>query len=202
MYVNEIIETADSWVANTLSTEEKVTVINQVEKKIYANMVKSYKNDTISTVAEQYLYDLSLKEYTVESISKVVIDNAYYDYSTLRDNMLYSYWEEDGKLAISPTPTLSVTDAIEITYKHTPGTKTADGMEIETLDIVQEFGTHFSDIYLWALLNRYCLKNQEFDLANNYALLYNDTEAGLYEYITRHRPSMVAYGRKKPNTWR
>ena len=202
MKVKDIIDMADGWVSNLLTTSEKVDVINQVEQGFYTDGYDRQISDSIDTVSEQDAYSLTGKAYRVDDIIKLTVNGNRYEKMTLKVNLLYTFYQVDNTLVLNPKPSNSETGGITVIYRHYPVEKTAITITTDDLDIVSEFGERFVDLYLYALLNKYSIKNQEFDLANNYAILYNDKVSELHGYVMRNKPNTTAMLRKHPSYWR
>ena len=202
MFVDDLITRADLWIDNNMSVLEKVEVISNLENEFFSNNAVSYKSALIDLVAEQDTYSLDTEDFTFDSIQKLVIGDIEYLKMNLKDNYIYTYYEKNGDLVVDPEPVVSKTDGMEVIYLYQPTEKTVDTAETDTLDIVAEFGARWTDLYLYTLLNKYCIYNRDFDLANNYAMYYNAEEAKLFKYIAENRLTTVAEIRKHPKVWR
>jgi len=201
--VSEAIERADRWVESSLPLDEKIDVIRNVELDFYSNLkFLKFETATIDLVAEQDTYSLASEDFDFDSIQKLVIDGIEYKKMTVEENYTYTYYEDGDNIVIDPEPVTSETAGIEITYLYQPSEKTVDNTDTATLDIVEDFGNRWKDLYHFALLNRYCVYNKDFALANNYAMYYNSAETELFQYLARTRPETTSELRKNPKIWR
>jgi len=202
MLVSKIITRASNWINHNLPLEESLEVINNIEEDFYSFKFLKQVEDTLDLVAEQDTYSLSAEEYDFDDIQKLTIDNINYEKVNAKENFNYSYYSQGSNLVIMPGPIVSTTAGIEIVYLYRPTIKTSINYETEDLELVDDYGNRWIDIYLYALLQKYCLFNRDFDLANNYAMYYNSKESELFEYIANNKPMMVSTLRKMPYGWR
>jgi hypothetical protein len=202
MFVDDIIDRADNWIDSDIPLEEKVLVINRIEDDFYTKRFFKYEKDTIDVVAGQDTYSLSSKGYSFADIEQLKVGGFEYKKMSLRDNYQYCYYASGTNIVINPKPVSAETDGIEIIHLYKPSVKATGSIETDTLEIIDDFGDKWANLYLYGLLHQYSLFNRDFGLANNYAMYFNNEESKLHEYVSKHYPSTVAELRKNPNYWR
>jgi len=202
MLASEIMIRANNWIDNDISTEESLEVINNIEEDFYSFKFLKQVEDTLDLVAEQDTYSLSTEKYDFDDIQKLTIDGIDYQKVNAKENFNYSYYNQGSNLTIKPEPMISTVGGIKIIYLYRPTLKTPTNYNSESLELVNDYGNRWIDLYLYALLQKYCVYNRDFDLANNYAMYYNSKEAELYKYIADNKPMMVSILRKIPYVWR
>jgi hypothetical protein len=167
--VGDLITLVDSEYSNTYTDTNKVSWINKLEQKIYAEHIKLQKEVSIDLVEDQAAYDLT--GYDFEDILKVTVNGTQYELSSASMHEADTYYQSgnDAKITLDPVPDAAATAGLVIVHRYKPTLKTVAGKATEDLELADQY----VDIYSYGLYAKISALRKEFGEYNNWMMLFN-----------------------------
>lgn len=199
MKVSALLTDVKARVDTNAEEVDMLTWVNTLEQSIYRNLVKEATITYIDIVASQSAYDISAEAFKFEDIEELLIDEIPY---TKRggfsdDKNYYTYYKSGDNLVLYPTPLTAETDGIEVRFIRKPTLKTSANKTTLDLDIVADYGEEFLNLYKYYCYREACIYNREYQDANLWGTMYNDSEASFYKWIANRKPQDMANYRKR-----
>lgn len=198
MIVSTFLSRIDNKLDNVIPEEEKISWINELEQQIYSDLVEEYTVEKDDLVAAQTTY--SLGDYPVSDLVKVEVNGTEYKptYPTYTpDN---TYYHQNGDIILANAPSTDAPDGLTLYFRSRPELKTVEDKDTQKLQLLEDYPYHFVSLYENYLLQKICTRKLDYAMANNYAMLFNETyrDFVIHHYATS--PRVVA--RKRRATWR
>jgi hypothetical protein len=185
MTVKEYLDNFNQEFEHPYTSTTLLKYINLVEQQI--DILKTYLVAKIGRVLNTAQYDLP-EGVEFDDIIKVHVNGVLYKKKDARAyNEKYSYWYEDSKLNLYPSP--SETDAVDnpkirIVYESRPAMKLIANIATDTLTIPDRF----SEIYDYFILSKIAYNAKDYPEAQNHSTYCNAKIRDFEEYWENHRP--------------
>lgn len=181
MTLKEILDRADQY-ANALSTKQKVSIVNELQKKLFRTIYRIKTATSYDLVEGQFLYPL---DFHPSKIISVVVDGKRYDYEDINKEesippYLYTYEDSFG---LYPTPEKTVKGGLIFFHYKEPAELTA-----ENLSAIPDFDPDFHMLLMYGLQVEMAEINEDVAMVNNFTAKYN----GLLEEFKKSLPEPEA----------
>jgi hypothetical protein len=164
--LEEILKDVDTYVPNTISTEQKVRWINEIQKQLFRDYPVPDAVYQFETVPGLDYYDLP-DDCSTDRITNLVIDEQEYDGLSLDSEETSFYWiPVEGKLFIQPTPQDVMMGFIY--YRPKPIELTS-----ANLSAIPNFPEDYHELLVFGCAARVAKAYQDVDLANNMVSDFN-----------------------------
>lgn len=184
MYVAALISSIDAKLPNSNTDQDKVDWINDLEQKVFCEVLNKQVEVLDDLVAEQAGYTLATGK-IFEDILKVVVDGAEYYLSSPKEHTAYTYYDcNDGKITLDPVPDEAVTDGLVIVYRYKPTLKTVANKATDVLSLPD----NYINLYRFYVYSMISAMRKEFGEYNNWSMLYNQEMSNFMLWANKNTP--------------
>lgn len=166
MTLQEILNRADQY-ANALSTAEKVTIVNEMQKKLFRTIYRIKTATSYDLIEGQFLYPLDFHH---SKIISVIVDGDRYDYEDINkeeSNPPYLYTYENS-FGLYPTPEKTVEGGLIFFHYKEPAELSSGN-----LSSVPDFDPDFHMMLMYGLQVEMAEINEDVAMVNNFTAKYN-----------------------------
>ena len=185
MIVKDYIDTFSLEHEHAYDTAVILKWINLAESNL--DVVKNYKVQKYARVSGEYQFDLPAGV-EFEDVKSIRVCGIKYIKKDVREyNKPRSFWLEDGKLCIYPTPTETDEPAspkVRLVYLHKAPAKTMANIETDTLLLPERF----IDVYDFFIMSKIAYLQKEYAEQQNHMVMYNAAVRRFEDWYSDHRP--------------
>lgn len=195
-----IIQKVDEKLPNVMPLDEKITLLNSLQRYIYDEILKGRvlveeKRDIVAGQA-----DYVITGYTINDIKDLFVGDRRYEKKGPNNyrERLYSYCESGGKIYLYPVPSAGLADGLVI-YRHDAPMEITQANAGDVDLILDSYYGQF-DLFKYYLMAQIAYDQKQINDYNNHALRYNTELLKLRSWVMERYPDTSTNNRVK-NYW-